>query len=254
MSNFTSFLKKECLESIRTYKLMMLLLIFVIFGITNPLMAKLLPELLGGMVTDGISISMPPPTALDAWTQFFKNSTQIGLLVVVIVFSGVLATELSKGTLIIMLTKGLSRTAVILSKFTCMVLIWTLSIALCFGLTWGYTCYLFPDGTTQHLGFSVFCLWLFGVFLLAWLMFAATLTKNNYGAMLFTGAMVVVCALINFSAAMHAYNPLSLITDNVGLLTNASSVSSLYAAVAITAVLSLLLIAAAVLVFRKKQL
>lgn len=254
MSNYIAFLKKEILEYTRTYKLFIMLIVFTIFGITNPLIAKITPDLLSSLMPDGMSIAIAAPTAFDSWTQFFQNATQMGLIVIVIVFSGVLASELSKGTLINMLTKGLSRCAVILSKYTCMVLIWTLSITISFLLTWVYTVYLFPDGEAVNLFFSVFCLWLFGAFLLAVLLFAATLVKSNYGCLLITGAVAVVCMLVNIIPAAHKYNPFSLVTDNMDLVTNTAEISSLYYAMWISGILSLIFIASSILIFRKKQL
>ncbi len=256
MKNYLTFLKKELLEYARTYKLFILLTVFAIFGILNPLMAKLLPEILKSlMATDGgISITLAEPTAFDSWTQFFKNATQMGLIVLVIVFSGILTAELSKGTLINLLTKGLPRHAVILAKFTGMVLLWTASLLLCFGLTLVYTVYLFPDGQTTNLLFSVFCLWLFGVLLLALLMFASTLTKSNYGSLLITGAGVVLLMLMDIVPAAHLYNPLALASDNMALLTNAVQPSALCTASLLTAFLSLIMIVSSLLIFRKKQL
>jgi ABC-2 type transport system permease protein len=254
MRNYLVFLKKEVLEYAKTYKLLIMLMVFAVFGITNPLMAKLLPEILGSLMTDGIIMALPEATAYDAWTQFFKNATQMGLIVMVILFSGILSSELSTGTLINMLTKGLSRTAVILSKYTCMVLVWTISIALCFGLTYGYTVYLFPAGETANLLFSTFCLWLFGLFLLAILLLAATLTKSNYGCLLITGAVVVACMLVNIIPTTHRYNPISLAVDNLGLITNSIEVPSLYCTILISCLLSFLFVLLSVLIFRKKQL
>jgi len=254
MKGYLAFLKKEIFEYVKTYKLLIMLMVFAIFGVANPLMAKLLPEILGSLVTDGIVILIPDATAYDAWTQFFKNATQIGLIVMVILFSGVLASELSKGTLINLLTKGLSRTAVILSKYTSMVLLWTASIALCFGLTYGYTVYLFPADEVSNLLFSVFCLWLFGLFLLAVLLFSAALTKSSYGCLLITGVVVVICMLVNIIPAAHRYNPVSLAADNMGLITNSIEVSSLYSTIFISFLLSLLFVSLSVFIFRKKQL
>jgi ABC-2 type transport system permease protein len=254
VKNYSAFLKKEIFEYAKTYKLLIMLIVFAVFGITNPLMAKLLPEILGNLMSDSITMTLPEATAFDSWTQFFKNATQMGLFVMVILFSPVLSSELSKGTLINMLTKGLSRTAVILSKYTCMVLVWTISIALCFGLTYGYTVYLFPAGEIVSLLFATFCLWLFGVFLLAILLLCATLTKSNHGCLLSTGAAVVVCMLVNIMPAAHRYNPISLVTDNLGLITNSIEVSSLYCTILISFLLSLLFVVLSVLIFRKKQL
>jgi len=35
-----------------------------------------MPEIVGSLVTDGVVITLPEPTAYDAWAQFFKNATQ----------------------------------------------------------------------------------------------------------------------------------------------------------------------------------
>jgi len=96
VKGYFAFLKKEFFEYTKTYKLFIMLMIFIIFGITNPLIAKLMPEIVGSLVTDGVVITLPEPTAYDAWAQFFKNATQMGLFVMVILFSGVLSSELSK--------------------------------------------------------------------------------------------------------------------------------------------------------------
>jgi ABC-2 type transport system permease protein len=254
MNGCLAFLKKEISEYIRTYKLLIMLAVFGVFGITNPLMAKLLPEILGSLMTDGIIITIPEATAYDAWMQFFKNATQMGLIVTVILFSSVLSSELIRGTLINLLTKGLSRTAVILSKYTSMVLLWTVSIALCFGLTYGYTAYLFPGAEASNLLFSVFCLWLFGCFLLAALLFSAVLTKSSYGCLLITGGAVAACMLVNIIPAAHRYNPISLATDNMALITNSVEPSSLHISILVSSVLSLLFVSLSALIFRKKQL
>lgn len=116
MRGYLAFVKKELLEQVRTYKLLILFLVFFIFGMLSPLMAKLMPEILSQMPMDGITITIPDPTAIDSYSQFFKNLTQMGLIVLVLLFSGTLTTELSKGTLINVLTKGLTRYAVILAK------------------------------------------------------------------------------------------------------------------------------------------
>ena len=116
MRNYVTFLKKEWLESLRTYKLFVMLASFSILGIMNPLIAKLTPEIIDLAMPEGMEIAVAVPTAFDSWAQFYKNTGQIGVIVTVIVFSGIISVELSRGTLIHMLTKGLSRSSVILSK------------------------------------------------------------------------------------------------------------------------------------------
>jgi ABC-2 type transport system permease protein len=71
---------------------------------------------------------------------------------------------------------------------------------------------------------------------------------------LITGAILVVLVIFNMFPALQKYNPLSLATNNVALLTNDVEVSKLLYAVAVSIVCSLLLIIASVTVFRKRQL
>ena len=59
------FTKKELLESWRTHRLLILTVVFLIFGILSPLIAKLMPELLKGGL-GGIKVAVPKPTSLDA--------------------------------------------------------------------------------------------------------------------------------------------------------------------------------------------
>ena len=141
MNAFIAFTKKEWLESIRTYKFFILMTIFMIFGFMNPLVAKLMPELLSSLLPEGMTITLTPPAAIDSWMQFFKNVSQMGFMILVVIYSGMMATELSKGTLINMLTKGLPRRTVVLSKMMASTVIWTMAYLVCVGITYGYTAY-----------------------------------------------------------------------------------------------------------------
>ena len=254
MKHYLVFFKKELLEYNRTYKLLILLLVFLILGIMNPLTAKLTPDLLAKFMPEGVSITLPEPSSLDSWAQFYKNVTQMGLIVTILVFSGVLSSELSKGTLIILLTKGLPRRVVILAKYMSMLVLWSASILTSFLVTWAYTVYIFPDGKSANLLFSMFCLWLYGALLLAVLLLAATLVKSSYGSLLITGVVVVLLTILNIAPAIQQYNPLSLAAKNMDLVMQTIEPSSLFPAIGVTVLATVVLLFAAVVIFRKKQL
>lgn len=256
MNHFLVFFKKELVEYARTYKLLIMLVVFAIFGITNPLIAKLTPELMANLMPEGMSMTIPEPTALDAWAQFFKNTQQMGMIVLALVFSGVVSTEVSRGTLINLLTKGLSRQAVILAKYSAMLFVWSLSVVLSAALTWVYTVYLFPNDqvTVGYLLFAISCMWLFGAFLLASLLSSATLVKGNYGSLLLIGLMLVFLMVVNIIPNAKEYNPIALASMNMELVAGTIDPSTIYAAVGITGIASLGLIALALLVFSKKRL
>lgn len=253
MTNYIAFLKKELLESVRTYKFFIILAVFFAFGMISPLTAKLMPKLISYAQKDGMKISMPEPAAIDSWKQFFKNISGMGLISIVLVFSGILTSELSKGTLVNMLTKGLNRSTVILSKFTAMIIIWTTSYVLAFAMASIYTAYLFKNHQMHNLLFSIFCLWLFGVLLLAVILLGGVLVKSGYGCLFVTGIVAAFLMFLNMFPKLQKFNPFSLTSYNVSLLTSSIKVSKLYYPIFSSFVLISICIIGSILIFNKKQ-
>lgn len=249
-----AFMKKEWMEHVKTYKLLILFSVFFIFGMMSPLLAKLMPEIMSGMEIEGMTITLAEPTAMDSYMQFFKNMNQMGLLVLVLVFSGMLTQELVKGTLVNMLTKGLSRTRVILAKYLMAVLLWSIGLVIAFMTTYGYTVYLFPNDPIVNLAISVSCLWLFGVWLLALLMFAQTLVNSQYGNLLFVALSVGLLFMINLIPSLQKYNPLTLVSNNVAMLVSEFDKSSLMPSVYVSSILTVLLLWSAILIFKNKRI
>lgn len=112
-----SALNKEWLEQRRTHRLLIVCVVFLLFGLTSPLLAKFTPEILK-MVPGGeqLSLVIPAPTLADAIVQYQKNLTQFGLVLAVLLSMGMVSQEKDKGTAAMVLAKPLSRTAFILAK------------------------------------------------------------------------------------------------------------------------------------------
>ncbi|HAO60570.1 MAG TPA: hypothetical protein DCQ90_01185 [Erysipelotrichaceae bacterium] len=254
MRSYIAFCKKEVLENLRTHKVLILMIVFLLFGMMSPLTAKLMPEIFKSLALDGIVITIPEPTALDAYAQFFKNTSQMGLLVVLLVFGGMLSTEITKGTLINMVTKGLSRHVVILAKFTVASILWTLTLLASFITTFGYTAYLFGSGIQPNLLFSIFCLWLFGLFLLASLLFFSSFTSGNFAGLALTAVSLLILLLLDIFPRLHALNPIALASLNTALLSGASQISDLTLPVGVTLGLTVLLLGSSMMVFRRRKL
>ena len=254
MKGFIAFTKKEVLESFRTYRILILAAVFFLFGMLSPLTAKLLPEIFKSLALDGIVITLPAPVAMDAYGQFFKNIGQMGILAVLLVFSGMLSAEITKGTLINMLTKGLSRSAVILSKFTVSLTLWTLSLLIAFVTTYGYTVYLFGTGNQPNLLFSIFCLWLFGAFLLSLILLSSSFMPGNFGGLTLTAVLIVAMMILDVFPKLHQFNPFALASENVALLAQTVKVGEILPIIYVTLTLILLSLTGSLLIFRKKRL
>ena len=253
MSAYIAFCKKEITESIRTYKAIIMLAAFIVFGIISPLTAKLIPDILGAAGLGGIAIVLPDPTAMDSWAQFFNNIGQMGVLVLAIIYCGITANELGKGTLINILTKGMKRHSVILSKFTTSAMTLLISYCLSLAVTYAYTVYFWGFEELSHALLAFISPFLFGLFLLSLMILGGILFKSYFGSLLGLGGVVLVLSLVNISPKMQKYNPISLSAGTLSLLNGQKIPADFIPAVIICLGLTIVIIASAVIVFNRRQ-
>ncbi len=145
--NFPVLLSKELTEQWRTYRFLVVAVVFGAFaGLLSPIVAKLVPELLISLTTgagQSVSIQLPEPTAADAIAQFLKSLTQIGVIALILVAMGTVAVERERGTAATVLSKPVSRLSFLLAKFAALTLTFTASLALAAAACYYYTVVLF---------------------------------------------------------------------------------------------------------------
>ncbi len=254
MRGFSSFFQKEITELLRSYKALVLLLVFVLFGFMSPGLAKVMPELLKSMSVGNVTISAPPATYLDAYAQFFKNTTQMGMVVLLLLFATSLSSEVGKGTLIMPLSKGLSRDTVILSKYAASLLTFSVCYWLSAAIDVAYTYILFGMAFAPSYLLSLFALWLFGAFLLALLLFASTLVSGNYGGLILCVGALFVLMAANILPGFRQLSPLYLSSQNSALLAMAVMPADMLPSLIITSLLTISMVWGSAFVFRNKTL
>lgn len=253
MSVFMTFLFKEIKEQFKNFKAIILAVVLLIIGMSSPLIAKIMPDIFKSMNT-GLDIHLPPPVFLDAYTQFFKNITQMGIFIIVIVFSGSIAHEKSKGTAQLILSRGLSRTSFVLAKFFSSAALWTVTFFLSALMCYGYTAILFKDQDPKNLFLSMLCLWLFVILLLSVSTFAGLFGNSVYGSILGTFAFWGLLIVTAIPKSVKAVSPRALTLLNIPLLTGAKGISDLYIPFLITIGLILLFITGSVYIFSKQEI
>ena len=113
-----AFLKKEFKEIFKTYRLWVIPLIFLLIGLSSPASAKFLPDLLEGQLkAEGVVLKLPEPSDFEAFVQYFKNLTQLGLIATILLSAGLISDEKAKGILAQVVTKPVSRPAIVLAKW-----------------------------------------------------------------------------------------------------------------------------------------
>ncbi|MBQ9083237.1 MAG: ABC transporter permease subunit [Clostridia bacterium] len=251
-----AFLRKEIMEQTRSGRLMLLGVLFALFGIMNPAVAKLTPWLLEIMsdtlAGNGMIVTTVTVSAMDSWVQFFKN-IPMALIAFVLTESSIFTKEYQSGTLVLSLTKGLHRDAVLRAKTTVLVVLWTLCYWGCFGITYVYNAYFWDNAVAKNLLFSVVCWWLFGLWTVALMVLFSVVTGTNTGVLLGTGGVVFVSYLLGILPEIKVYVPTQL-TDGNALIYGTAGTGDYTAALIAAVVLSAACFAVSVPVFRKKQL
>jgi ABC-2 type transport system permease protein len=120
MNGFLAFLGKEAMEIRRTWRLWVLPGLLLFFGATSAAVAELTPALVKSATSDqpGVVIHIPEPVPLDAYQQWTDSLSQIVLIALVIASADMIAGERRSGTVILVVTKPISRAAFVLVKVT----------------------------------------------------------------------------------------------------------------------------------------
>lgn len=254
MKSLLAFLKKEAVEHLRTGRLMILSILFVLFGIMNPAVAKLTPWILeafaDSLAESGMVITNVKVSAMDSWVQFFKN-IPMALIAFVLLESAIFTREYQSGTLVLSLTKGLARYKVVISKTFILAVLWSVCYWLCFGITYGYNAYFWDNSVAQNLLFSVGCWWLFGLWVIGLMVLFSAVSGSNTGVLLGTGGTVLAVYLIGLIPKVKTYVP-TLLMDGNALIYGIDDAGKYTSAVICAIASGAICLVASIPVFNKK--
>ncbi len=256
MKTLFVFMKKEYLETARTGKLVILVLLFALFGVMNPAIAKLTPWMMemfsGSLAENGLTITNVQVDALTSWMQFYKN-IPIALVIFILIYHNIFIREYQTGTWILLLTKGLARYKVVLAKTVWMLILWTFGYWSCFGITYGYNQYYWDNSIADHLLMAGMCWWAFGVWTVCLVMLFSVLTGNAAATLIGTGGTVLGAWLIGFLPKIGSYMPVEL-TDGFSLLNGGKAGGNYGWSLTVTGCLCVLCFVISIFVISKKQI
>lgn len=256
MRAFLAFMKKEWMEQIRSSRLVILAILFLMFGIMNPAIAKLTPWLFEVMAESleesGMVVTTVEVDAMTSWVQFFKN-VPMALIVFILMQSNIFIKEYQSGTLVLALTKGLHRYKVIVSKVVVLITMWTVFYWMHFGITYVYNDYFWDNAVAKNLLFSTVCWWIFGLWTIALLVLFSTIASANTGVLVGTGAVVFGLYMLSLLPKLTKYLP-TLLMDGNSLIYGAKDMENYTMALIITMAISFVCILVSVPLLNKKRI
>lgn len=255
MRQLAAFIRKEWIEQVRTGRFWILLILFVLFGIMNPAIAKLMPwlfELMEESIAEqGLLVQEVEVTALTSWGQFYKNISML-LLVMVVMSSGILTNEYQKGTLINMLTKGLPRWKVLVSKMLVQIFVWSVCYWCSYGITYVYTEYYWDSSIVKHCLLAAVLTYFLGVWAIALIFLASSTMENNMYVLLFVGVIFAMCYIISIAPNAAPYMPTKLL-ETGNLLSEAAKPEDFTKSFGVVGITGIVAVIVAVIGFNKKK-
>lgn len=256
MRQLVTFVKKEFTAELRSGAILIIGILSVLFGVMNPAVAKLTPwliEMMSDSLADsGITVGEVTVSAMDSWVQFYKN-IPMGLIAFVLIEGGIFTKEFRTGTLILSLTKGLSRYKVIASKGLVLSVLWSLFYWICFAITYLYNDFYWDNSVAQSLLPSAMTFWIFGMWVISLMIFFSTLCSSSSGVLIGTGGVSFALYLVGAIPKVGNYLP-TMLTDSVALIYGTKAVGEYIPSLIITLVSGALFFAMSIPVFNKKQL
>ncbi len=251
MSGFGVLLKKELKEQLRSYRLLIVCAVFMLFGLATPLLVKYLPELIK-VAGEEVRIEMPPPTAVQALQEYADSMIQIGVLVAVLVTMGAIAREREQGTAAMTLTKPVGRGAFVVAKLVAVSATFAIAIAAGAAACYLYTIVLFGEANAVGFLTSNLLMGLFFVVCLSITMLCSSFFKNQLAAGGAALLITIVLALISALPWIGPFMPGKLASWGAALV--AGSGASAWRALAVSLALVILCIVASWRTLQRQEL
>ena len=217
MTGLAVMLKKEMKEQLRTYKLLIVTAVFLLFGFATPLLIKYMPQLMEA-AEEGIIIQMPEPSATMAIGEYAGTIVQFGVLIAVLLLMGAVARERDRGLAAIILSKPVSRGAYTTAKFLATAFSFIVALVLGSTACWAYTTLLIESASLPaFLGLNLLTA-LFFMFCLSVTLLCSSLFRNQLLAGGIALAVLIIQALLTQVPVLADYMPGQLSAWGIGLL------------------------------------
>ncbi|KYG89047.1 ABC transporter permease subunit [Metasolibacillus sp. FSL K6-0083] len=164
MTQFSVLLKKEFLESWRSFKFLWIPLVFIFLGVTEPLTNYYIEDILAavGNMPEGFEMLFPELTAADILLSTTGQYQLIGLLVLISAFIGSVSRERHNGTATLLYVRPISAAVIFMSKWMMASIVSIVSAVLGYLASMYYTVILFGSVAVDDFVkmLLTYCVWL----------------------------------------------------------------------------------------------
>jgi len=248
--------KKEMTEMWRNYQWLWVPLVFIMIAVMQPLSIYYMPQILkmGGNMPAGTVIEIPTPSGREVMAQVFSQYNTMGTLILVLVFMGIVSAERQNGTAVWTLVKPVSFMTYLMSKWTSMLTLASVSLAVSYGAAWYYTELLLSHADAQAvlIGLGSFALWMMLIMTIT--LFMSSLLKSPGAAAFLTlFTTVALSALTSLLPKFFTWSPVWTYRNAVSYMDKGTMAKWWGVPIAVDFALVAALLITASIIYRRKE-
>lgn len=206
MNTFIALSKKEISQITREYKIFWLPIVFILLGITQPIMMYYLPVILqslGGVEGIMIDPNMAKPEGGEVLASTLNSQfDQLGIIILVVATMSIIQGEKANGMMAFILTRPVSISSYLNSKIIIHYILAVICMALGYAVSYGYSAYLF---TTVPMTQAIWALVFYCVWLLFVITFVAMMSTFFTSPAFIALISIVVLLICRFTAGLHPF-------------------------------------------------
>ncbi|MCK5761993.1 MAG: ABC transporter permease subunit [Candidatus Izimaplasma sp.] len=249
-------LKYDFYYLLKTSKFIVFPVLLVLLAIISPLTARYLNEILAYTLEGtGIVIDLGTPTVIESYSQYIGNLYELYLYVIIFVAIGMFINDKTKGLLPLILSKPISRTKYILSKYISISVLILVSLIIgCFVFDY-YTYYLFDEIDMVGMFYVTLLYFVYIIYVLSITLFSATYTKSYVLALVTSlGIMLFFGALRLWEVGILKYIPGYIINNMIEVLSEVAEPKTIILNVLLTLAISSGFIILSIFKFRNQDI
>lgn len=246
-------IKKEIKEYLRTPKGMILAVLFLFTALTSPILGRYMNEIIAAVAPE-IVFDFPDPTLKDAWLQFYKNTSSMSMIVYLIIMTGTISQEKNKGSILLVLTKKVSRFEFVFSKFLVGSLVYTVLLLVSTLVSAWYTNVLFGAFMYDGLFVSILLFWLMGLFFTALAIFVSVIGKTPTTSALLGFLVYAILQVLNISIGLAVFNPAGASAIVNEIMIESFDLAELWKPITSALVMMVLFFVGAQYIFKKQEI
>ena len=241
----------EWLRMTRTPRAIALAGTYLFLGLLGPVTARYLQDIVNRFQS-GVQVIFAHPTPKDGIANYISQISQTGLVVVIVITAGALTFDARRGLSTFLRTRTTSMWQLIAPRFTVNAAAAVAAYALGTLAAWYETALLLGSPPPGAMLAGLLCGSVYLVFAVSVATAAASLARSTLGTVGVALGILLALPLLGMAGPLHAWLPSTLVTAPIALL-DSSTLGSYLPALAISAISTPLLLAAATFQLKRRD-